>query len=92
MYVRYYSFATKGDLNEHEEQLLVAEGGKGGDFASDFMGRKGNRQMLILDLKLIADIGLIGYVVGGMEINILLHMLHVIMILAVFHIFYSYYV
>ena len=62
-----------GDLETHGDTLLIAKGGRGGygnahftsstrqapDFAE--LGEPGEAQMIALDLKLVADIGIIGY-------------------------------
>ena len=52
--------SVSADLVEDGEEVIVAEGGDGGNFDNSFNGQKGQAHTLILDLKLIADIGLVG--------------------------------
>ncbi|TRZ00070.1 hypothetical protein DNTS_025734, partial [Danionella cerebrum] len=47
------------DLNTEGEKFLVAKGGHGGSAYSDFLPGKGQSKQIRLDLKLIADIGLV---------------------------------
>ncbi len=66
-----------GEIVEHGQKLLVARGGKGGKgnarFATPTLraprirekGEEGEERFLILELKLIADIGLVGYPNAG---------------------------
>ncbi|NQT24390.1 GTPase ObgE [candidate division KSB1 bacterium] len=68
---------TIGDLTEHNEELLVAHGGRGGkgnarftsstrqtpDFAQT--GKTGEERTLQFQLKLLADVGLVGFPNAG---------------------------
>ena len=66
-----------GDLSQHGQKVLVAKGGRGGlgnvHFATSrnqaprtaTKGQQGEEHMLILDLRLIADVGIIGYPNAG---------------------------
>ncbi|XP_046145666.1 GTP-binding protein 10 homolog isoform X1 [Osmia bicornis bicornis] len=54
-----------GELNSENETLIVAKGGLGGSENTGYCGLKGERRGIILDLKLIADVGLIGFPNAG---------------------------
>ncbi|XP_047361430.1 GTP-binding protein 10 homolog isoform X1 [Vespa velutina] len=54
-----------GDLNKDDLKLLVAKGGLGGCPETGFCGQKGQTRTIILDLKLIADVGLVGFPNAG---------------------------
>ncbi|XP_077382315.1 GTP-binding protein 10 isoform X1 [Festucalex cinctus] len=54
-----------GDLNAEGDRVLVAKGGHGGTFASTFLPSKGQTRHIQLDLKLIADMGLVGFPNAG---------------------------
>ncbi|KAL1512507.1 hypothetical protein ABEB36_002089 [Hypothenemus hampei] len=54
-----------GELNVEGEQLTVAKGGIGGHVKNGFLGSKGQSYSIKLDLKLIADIGLVGFPNAG---------------------------
>lgn len=54
-----------GELNEEGDTLLVAGGGTGGCAGNQFIGQKGQVKMITLDLKLIADVGLVGFPNAG---------------------------
>lgn len=50
-----------GELNAPGETCLVAGGGSGGCSGNQFIGVKGQHRTIKLDLKLIADVGLVGF-------------------------------
>ncbi|CAL8247214.1 unnamed protein product [Lota lota] len=54
-----------GELNAEGDRVLVAKGGPGGSFHSAFTPSKGQTKHIRLDLKLIADIGLVGFPNAG---------------------------
>ncbi|CAL8360770.1 unnamed protein product [Arctogadus glacialis] len=54
-----------GELNAEGDRVLVAKGGQGGSFHSAFTPSKGQTKHIRLDLKLIADIGLVGFPNAG---------------------------
>ncbi|XP_018574706.1 GTP-binding protein 10 homolog isoform X2 [Anoplophora glabripennis] len=54
-----------GELNEEGEELVIAKGGTGGHPKNGFLGTKGQAYPIKLDLKLIADIGLVGFPNAG---------------------------
>uniref|UniRef100_A0A8C9Q2I9 GTP-binding protein 10 n=1 Tax=Spermophilus dauricus TaxID=99837 RepID=A0A8C9Q2I9_SPEDA len=45
--------------------ILIAEGGIGGKFLTNFLPLKGQKRIIHLDLKLIADVGLVGFPNAG---------------------------
>uniref|UniRef100_A0A5K3EP57 OBG-type G domain-containing protein n=1 Tax=Mesocestoides corti TaxID=53468 RepID=A0A5K3EP57_MESCO len=49
-----------GDLDEPGHRLLVAQGGFGGSAVTNYLGTPGEARSIVLDLKLMADFGLIG--------------------------------
>lgn len=53
------------ELNEPEQQTVVARGGPGGCPETGYSGIKGESQEIRIDLKLIADIGLVGFPNAG---------------------------
>lgn len=54
-----------GELNKAGDKLLVAHGGMGGCLATNYLPSKGQVHMVHLDLKLIADVGLVGFPNAG---------------------------
>ncbi|KAL2084133.1 hypothetical protein ACEWY4_019651 [Coilia grayii] len=54
-----------GALNVLGDKVRVARGGRGGSFHSDFLPSKGQTRHVRLDLKLIADMGLVGFPNAG---------------------------
>lgn len=54
-----------GELNKEGDKVLVAVGGRGGDQLNQFNGMTGQKQTIVLDLKLIADVGFVGYPNAG---------------------------
>lgn len=54
-----------GELNEIDEKCLVAGGGGGGCSGTNFIGRAGEKKKIVIDLKLIADVGLVGFPNAG---------------------------
>lgn len=54
-----------GELNENGEKIVVAKGGTAGHPKNGYLGTKGQDLSIKLDLKLIADIGLVGFPNAG---------------------------
>ncbi|NXB66686.1 GTPBA protein, partial [Struthidea cinerea] len=54
-----------GELNAAGDRFLAARGGLGGSLATNFLPCKGQRRAVHLDLKLIADVGLVGFPNAG---------------------------
>ncbi|MBN3305654.1 GTPBA protein, partial [Amia calva] len=54
-----------GELDNEGQRVLVARGGRGGCLASGFLPSKGQTRHIQLDLKLIADFGLVGFPNAG---------------------------
>ena len=57
--------ALLGDLVRDEDSVLVARGGPGGSRHTDYCGLRGQRRSIKLDLKLIADVGFVGFPNAG---------------------------
>lgn len=49
-----------GEVNEEGEKLLIAKGGAGASPINNYKAEKGQAFSVNFDLKLIADVGLIG--------------------------------
>ena len=47
-------------MNAADERVMIAKGGKGGSPLNNYEKEKGQAFSVYLDLKLIADVGLIG--------------------------------
>lgn len=58
--IEHFILFTLGELNCEGDRLLVARGGHGGSLHSGFLPSKGQTRHIRLDLKLIADLGLVG--------------------------------
>ncbi|XP_066254789.1 GTP-binding protein 10 homolog [Euwallacea similis] len=54
-----------GELNAEGERLIIAKGGTGGHSKNGFLGTRGQSCSVKLDLKLIADVGLVGFPNAG---------------------------
>lgn len=54
-----------GDLNKDGDVVIAASGGKGGGSDNHFVGRRGEARAIRLNLKLIADVGLVGFPNAG---------------------------
>jgi Obg family GTPase CgtA len=54
-----------GEVNVEGERAVAAKGGKGGSSATQFLGLKGQALPIRLNLKLIADVGLVGFPNAG---------------------------
>ncbi|XP_035174806.1 GTP-binding protein 10 [Oxyura jamaicensis] len=54
-----------GEVNAAGERFLAARGGLGGSLATNFLPCKGQKRILHLGLKLIADVGLVGFPNAG---------------------------
>lgn len=55
-----FLFFPVGELNRDGDSVLVARGGQGGSLHSGFLPSKGQSRQIRLDLRLIADLGLVG--------------------------------
>ncbi|XP_065356747.1 GTP-binding protein 10 homolog [Calliphora vicina] len=53
------------DLNEPGSSCIAAGGGLGGCTGTNFLGKPGEHKVVNLDLKLIADVGLVGFPNAG---------------------------
>ncbi len=59
-------------LDRPGQRVVVAVGGEGGSPANNWLGARGQARHVRLDLKLIADIGLVGFPNAGRENNLTL--------------------
>ena len=53
------------DFNEDGQEFVVAKGGAGGNSSNNFCGLPGQKKFVRLDLKLLADIGYVGFPNAG---------------------------
>lgn len=60
-----YVLNSTGDLNEANSELVVADGGSGGNKTNGYCGVRGQSRAVKLELKLIADVGLVGFPNAG---------------------------
>uniref|UniRef100_A0A1A9WKB5 OBG-type G domain-containing protein n=1 Tax=Glossina brevipalpis TaxID=37001 RepID=A0A1A9WKB5_9MUSC len=54
-----------GDLNDSDATCIIAGGGMGGCSGTNFLGKPGENRTVHFDLKLIADVGLVGFPNAG---------------------------
>ncbi len=54
-----------GEINNPEDQIVVAKGGEGGSEYNGYGGTRGQAHSITLDLKLIADVGFVGFPNAG---------------------------
>ncbi|ODM95445.1 GTP-binding protein 10 [Orchesella cincta] len=54
-----------GEINKHGEKVVVAKGGVGGSPANGYSAEPGQKHNVTLDLKLIADVGFVGFPNAG---------------------------
>jgi len=54
-----------GEINKAKEKVVVARGGAGGCAANGFSAQRGQAHSITLDLKLIADVGFVGFPNAG---------------------------
>uniref|UniRef100_V9KYH1 GTP-binding protein 10 n=1 Tax=Callorhinchus milii TaxID=7868 RepID=V9KYH1_CALMI len=54
-----------GHLNKVDDRIRLTAGGHGGSFTTNFLPSKGQAKIVRLDLKLIADVGLVGFPNAG---------------------------
>lgn len=53
------------ELNAKDDTCMAAGGGIGGCSGNNFLGTRGQERVVTLDLKLIADVGMVGFPNAG---------------------------
>ncbi|CAF1005459.1 unnamed protein product [Rotaria sordida] len=53
------------EINDIDDECIVAHGGDGGNYKTHFQGQPGEATMINFDLKLLADVGFVGYPNAG---------------------------
>ncbi|CAF0865040.1 unnamed protein product [Adineta steineri] len=53
------------EINDIDDECIVAHGGEGGNYKTFFQGQPGETAMVNFDLKLLADVGFVGYPNAG---------------------------
>ncbi|CAF2749160.1 unnamed protein product [Rotaria sp. Silwood2] len=53
------------EINDIDDECIVAHGGDGGNYKTYFQGQSGETTMINFDLKLLADVGFVGYPNAG---------------------------
>jgi len=59
------SNAFLGEITQKHQKLKVARGGDGASFRNKFLPQKGQNRNLLIDLKVISDVGFIGFPNAG---------------------------
>ena len=54
-----------GEIDNEHDQVILPLGGEGGCKENDYIGRMGTRMPVTIDLKLLSDVGLVGYPNAG---------------------------
>ena len=53
------------EFNENGQEYVICKGGQGGNKLNSYIGAPGQKRFIRLDLKLLADIGLVGFPNAG---------------------------
>ena len=53
------------EFNENGQEYVICKGGQGGNESNSYIGASGQKRFIRLDLKLLADIGLVGFPNAG---------------------------
>ena len=64
VYSDFFNYCIYGlstvDLDKDKESVVVAKGGSGGNSKNNFLGLRGQSNTVGFELKLLADVGLVG--------------------------------